>query len=725
MTIIEASELLPGYYVDPWRGTGAWCSIPWPRDPDEKAELIDSSLGPEVINWAEGRTYVPGLVHYLSGASWRFTDGQKRFLILWYALSPEGRWCYRSGVKRASKGGGKDPLGAAMSIIELIGPSHFVGWENDRPVGVTHRMPLVQIAANSEAQAKDVLRVANALIPRETREYFGIDCGETRTIVDGGGRLELLTASEKSSEGDPATFIMLNEALALDTPLPTPTGWTTMGDVQLGDELVGRDGLPVRVLAATEVQHGRRCYRVKFADGTSVVASDGHLWLTALSMSLETGVVRTTQEIVDAPRKCRVPRLKVGTVQEEWLLISSLEEIKSVPVRCLKVDAEDHLFLAGQGWVATHNSHHMTEMSGGHRLAQVARRNVGKSPAELQARVCEFTNAHQQGMDSVAERSYVAWQAQVSGKTKRQDILYDSIEAPPDTNLYDDASRMHGLRAAYMDAPWADIERLSDEVLDPRTPVADSIRYYLNGLAAAEDAWVDPRIFDELAHPDIVVADREQIALFLDCSKSEDATGLMASRISDGHVFTLGCWQRPHGERGKGWLVPREQVDAAVRGAADRYQVVWFGADPSPARDDEHESLYWMEMLDRLHRDLRDELPLWATPGATAGHSVVFDMRLSQRGGVERNRLFTEAAMQTAKDIDEDKTLTHDGDAALRMHVHNAKRRPNQWGVSLGKVTRDSKKLVDLAVCMVGARMGRRIALNSGKLAKKRSGVVW
>lgn len=94
-------------------------------------------------------------------------------------------------------------------------------------------------------------------------------------------------------------------------------------------------------------------------------------------------------------------------------------------------------------------------------------------------------------------------------------------------------------------------------------------------------------------------------------------------------------------------------------------------------------------------------------------------MRIKTLGGTDRNRMFTEAAMQTARDIDEDGTLTHDGNAALRMHVHNARRRTNPWGVSLGKVSRDSSKLVDLAVCMVGARMGRRIALNSGKLKKR------
>ena len=574
MPTTATSDLLPGYRVD--ADAGAWLTLPWPDDPDEREQLARSSLGPQVIAWAEGRTDEPGLVDYLTGRPWRFTRGQRRFLVLWYALTPDGRWRFRSGVKRGAKGTGKDPFGAAICDCELIGPVRFDGWAADgRPVGVPHRLPLVQIAANSEAQAKDVLRVANALLSREAREHYLIDPGETRTLLkDTGGRVELLTASEKSSEGDPATFIMLNE------------------------------------------------------------------------------------------------------------------------------------------------SHHMTESSGGHRVAEVARRNVGKSPAELQARLCEFTNAHQQGLDSVAERSFEAWQAQVSGRAKRQDILYDSIEAPPTTDLYDDASRMAGLTAAYSDAPWADLERLSDEVLDPRTSVADSIRYYLNGLAAAEDAWVDPRKFDECAKPDVVVADREQVAMFLDCSKSGDATGLVASRLSDGHVIKLGGWQRPHGDRSKGWLAPREEVDAAVRQAFDRYDVTWFGVDPSPARDDETEALYWMPLIDAWHRDFGKRLAVWATPGRT-GHSVMFDMRLSQPGGVIRNRAFTEAAMQTAQEIDEEGSLTHDGDSMLRVHVHNARRRPNQWGVSLGKVTRDSSKLVDLAVCMVGARMGRRLVLNSGKAAKK------
>ncbi len=73
----------------------------------------------------------------------------------------------------------------------------------------------------------------------------------------------------------------LGKALALDTPLPTPMGWTTMGEVGVGDALFGADGRPTRVVAATEVMIGRPCCEVEFSDGTVIVADAQHQWLTA------------------------------------------------------------------------------------------------------------------------------------------------------------------------------------------------------------------------------------------------------------------------------------------------------------------------------------------------------------------------------------------------------------------------------------------------------------
>ncbi|MEH3139629.1 MAG: replicative DNA helicase [Mycobacterium kyogaense] len=84
----------------------------------------------------------------------------------------------------------------------------------------------------------------------------------------------------------------MGKALALDTPLPTPSGWTTMGEVSVGDELIGPDGLPTRVVAATEVMTERPCFEVEFSDGTVIVADAEHQWLSS-------GAIHTTQEIAE------------------------------------------------------------------------------------------------------------------------------------------------------------------------------------------------------------------------------------------------------------------------------------------------------------------------------------------------------------------------------------------------------------------------------------------
>src|SRR5437763_7648679 len=57
----------------------------------------------------------------------------------------------------------------------------------------------------------------------------------------------------------------LGKALALDTLLATPDGWTTMGEVRVGDRLLGADGRPTTVVAATDVMQDRPCYEVEFS----------------------------------------------------------------------------------------------------------------------------------------------------------------------------------------------------------------------------------------------------------------------------------------------------------------------------------------------------------------------------------------------------------------------------------------------------------------------------
>ncbi|MGX7823795.1 replicative DNA helicase [Actinokineospora sp. 24-640] len=92
----------------------------------------------------------------------------------------------------------------------------------------------------------------------------------------------------------------VGKALAIDTPLPTPTGWTTMGAVAVGDRLLGADGRPTTVVAATEVLAGRPCYEVEFSDGTVIVADAEHQWLTESDGA--PAEVRTTARLAETPR---------------------------------------------------------------------------------------------------------------------------------------------------------------------------------------------------------------------------------------------------------------------------------------------------------------------------------------------------------------------------------------------------------------------------------------
>jgi replicative DNA helicase len=117
----------------------------------------------------------------------------------------------------------------------------------------------------------------------------------------------------------------MGKALKLDTPLPTPTGWTTMGEVSVGDWLIGADGRPTRVVAATEVMVGRPCYEVEFSDGSVIVADAEHQWLTDTRASRKSAqaaaagynraknqrtfaAIRTTREIAESLRCATVDR---------------------------------------------------------------------------------------------------------------------------------------------------------------------------------------------------------------------------------------------------------------------------------------------------------------------------------------------------------------------------------------------------------------------------------
>jgi replicative DNA helicase len=155
----------------------------------------------------------------------------------------------------------------------------------------------------------------------------------------------------------------VGKALALDTPLPTPDGWTTMGEVKVGDYLIDADGKPTRVVAATGVLHGRPCYEVEFSDGSVIIADENHQWRTWIQPDTWTRPrVVTTGEIAGSlPRHAialnHTADLPTGAPQDtRWRFITDVRPVFPRPVRCVQVDNEDELYLAGRGMIPTHNS---------------------------------------------------------------------------------------------------------------------------------------------------------------------------------------------------------------------------------------------------------------------------------------------------------------------------------------------------------------------------------
>jgi hypothetical protein len=355
----------------------------------------------------------------------------------------------------------------------------------------------------------------------------------------------------------------------------------------------------------------------------------------------------------------------------------------------------------GEGsFIVADETEHWKPSNGGVELAATLADNLAKSGS----RMLETSNAWVPGIESVAEATWDAWLAQEEGRTRgRTKILYDAAIAPPDTDLADPESLRAGLEHVYADCPWVDVDSIMERIWSPRSRPDDSKRKYLNWPTAAEDAWVASNEWSRLAEPSIKVAAGADIVLFFDGSKSRDATALLGCEVDSGHVFTLGVWEPDPNDDDD--TVDAADVDRVVMQTFEKYRVLAFFADVK-----EWESFALTEWPNRY----KDQLIEWAVPNGKPPQPIACDMRSHK---VEFARA-AEACQQEIENCD----FTHDGDARTARHVVNARRRPYQAWVSVGKESPDSPRKIDAAVCVIGVRMLRRLVLSSKKRRRKKTG---
>jgi hypothetical protein len=419
-------------------------------------------------------------------------------------------------------------------------------------------------------------------------------------------------------------------------------------------------------------------------------------------------------------------------------------------------------------FVIRNETHHWRRANEGDELHGVVRRNLAKNPGG-RARGISITNAYRPGEGSVAEMQRMKYSEAIElrGESK---TLYDSLEAPEGTSLvpkftrhevdefgtlwaiteYDDEDRpvdptfdetrwwiIRVLTAIRGDATWLDPERLADEILTGEIPMEEALRFYYNSSATAEDVFIENVYIEAAFREELrekrgnlhsgdplrlgwsVVSREDEIAVFGDGSKSNDATGLVGCRLSDGFLFTLGVWQRPAGSKKKTWTAPRDEIDSRVHEIFARFNVVGFWFDPSHTKDDEDGKGYWDASVDSWHQTYGDRLQAWGQQTGDRRSSVAWDMTSPQR-----QIDFVDAVARFSDEI-ESGLFQHDGHPWLMQHMRNARNHWTKAGWSISKASRGSKDKIDLCVCAIGARMLRRVLLNRGLEKKDQPAEVW
>lgn len=123
-----------------------------------------------------------------------------------------------------------------------------------------------------------------ACMPEETQEKLIQDL--LRRGIDPFGPDVMMRPEQANMVNDSDSWINLyssgrgaGKCILFTTPIPTPTGWTTMGELEVGSVIYDEKGYPATVLATYDVLP-KRAYTFTFSDNTEMTSGDDHLWTT-------------------------------------------------------------------------------------------------------------------------------------------------------------------------------------------------------------------------------------------------------------------------------------------------------------------------------------------------------------------------------------------------------------------------------------------------------------
>jgi phosphate starvation-inducible protein PhoH len=110
-----------------------------------------------------------------------------------------------------------------------------------------------------------------------------------------------------------------SKAQPLDSPILTPSGWTTMGELEIGDKVISVDGKEAIVIG-TYPQGQKDIWELTFSDGSKVECCSDHLWFTQTEADRNN---RTWSKTINGKRE-RYRNPRVGSVKTTSEIIETL-----------------------------------------------------------------------------------------------------------------------------------------------------------------------------------------------------------------------------------------------------------------------------------------------------------------------------------------------------------------------------------------------------------------
>lgn len=285
------------------------------------------------------------------------------------------------------------------------------------------------------------------------RDVFG--------IVDDAGRRQFKTAYVEIPKKQ-------GKQLALDTPIPTPKGFTAMGEIKVGDEVFDEHGRICHVVAKSEIDYEEQGYRITFSGGETIVAGERHQWRGEMLSGDGSAVTLTTGEIFRLPKEQGVIPFRIPITPElgfmlrtrrRYFLMEKIEKIQNPGMQCIQVDSQSHLYLAGRSCVPTHNSELAAavalyllyadgeaspEVYGAAADRQqasivfdVAKRMVEMSPALMKRSKIAAASKRIVNFSSVGYYQVLSAEAYTKHGFSVSGLVFDEVHTQPNRNLYD------------------------------------------------------------------------------------------------------------------------------------------------------------------------------------------------------------------------------------------------------------------------------------------------